>query len=302
MIDRAIALSPSLGESIVERASRILGRDLRSLRLARPIAEERPETNRDVQVGVFLASHLHMVAIESEGLDAPRSLGLSLGEYNHLVHIGALTFEDALRLVDARGDAYDGGPDGAMAVVFPLELEELRGVVEEARVLGSLEIGNYNSPTQHVLSGERVAIEAALAILEAEHFVHGRIIEPNLPMHSSTFAPVAERFRRVIETAPFRVPAKPYTPNVMGESVTRPSPRFIQDKLIEHVHRSVHWHLSIERISADVPDAVFIEVGPGTVLSNLSKRAGRHAKYNTDGPSGMTQVIELLRGKAARAS
>src|SRR5262249_2625061 len=138
-------------------------------------------TNRDVQLGMFLANHLFLKSLERVGVCGDVSLGLSLGEYNHLVHIGGLCFADALKLVDARGAAYDAGPDGAMAAVFPLELAELQAVVARAREYGCLEIANLNSPTQHVLSGERAALSAALAILEEEHFVEGVMIEERIP-------------------------------------------------------------------------------------------------------------------------
>src|SRR5436190_18392596 len=98
-------------------------------------------TNRDVQIGAFLANHLHLRGLERAGIAADISLGLSVGEYNHLVHIAALSFEDAVRLVEARGVAFDAGPDGAMAAVTPLETAALERVIRRARAYGFVEIG-----------------------------------------------------------------------------------------------------------------------------------------------------------------
>src|SRR5262249_34238579 len=105
MLERVIdSWAPAAG--LVAEASAILGRDLRALyHPSRGAAQF--AGNRAVQVGVFLCSHLHLEALRARGLETELSLGLSLGEYNHLVHIGALSFADALRLVDARGAAFD---------------------------------------------------------------------------------------------------------------------------------------------------------------------------------------------------
>ena len=288
MLHRIVAASPTVTRPLVDRASTVLGRDLLeqySPRHPAPFA-----SNRDVQVGVFVASHLHLAAVLDAGIEAPLSLGLSLGEYNHLVHIGALTFEEALRLVDARGEAYDNGPDGAMAAVFPIELDVLEEVVVRARAEGVLGIGNLNSPMQHVLSGERSAIDAALAILEDEHFIEGRIIEMRIPMHSARFAPAADLLRPALERAPWKTPTLPYFPNVLGEIIEHATPRQIIESLYRHVYSAVQWRKSIELVTAQWPDAVFIEVGPGTVLFNLLQRKWRqNTRYATDGREGLRE-------------
>ena len=96
-------------------------------------------------------------------MDGDASIGLSLGEYNHLLHIGALAFEDALRLVAARGAAYDQGPLGAMAAVFPVDEAAVLDAIERLAPVGIVEIANFNSPSQFVLAGDRAAVDAVLA-------------------------------------------------------------------------------------------------------------------------------------------
>jgi len=190
MLTKLTGLHPRNRE-LLGRASELLGRDL-----AAHYREDNPEVfarNRDVQIGVFLANHMFLQILEHAGLTADVSLGLSLGEYNHLVQIGALDFEQALRTVEERGEAYDAGPRGAMASVFPIELEALQDVARRAAAAadGVLEVVNLNSPRQHVLSGDQRALETALKLLEEEEgFVQAVVIERQVPMHCSTFAPV----------------------------------------------------------------------------------------------------------------
>lgn len=284
----------------------VLGRDL-----VAHTSEDNPDAfarNVDVQVGVFVANHMMLSALQAEGVDAELSLGLSLGEYNHLVHIGALDLEDALRLVQARGEAYDAGPRGMMASVQPIELAELEEVVEQirARGLGVLEIVNLNSPRQHVLSGDAAAVEAAVALLEEEHFVVPTIIERQVPMHASLFEPVGAALRPHLERARFRAPRLPYLPNRRGDFIFAPTPAEFVDLLAAHVHTPVLWRKSIDRVAERHPDAVFVEVGPRQVLHNLLDRKW-HArpKFATDAredaAAHLASVIATLRQHLPRA-
>ena len=276
MFERLLAREPRTKE-ILDEASDILGRDLR-----RHYRADNPAvfaTNRDVQVGVFLANHTYGEGLRARGLTADVSLGLSLGEYNHLVQIGAASFEDVLRVVDARGALYDAGPDGSMASAFPIDDEALAGVVERARAHGCLEIAVFNSPAHHVLSGDRAALEVALDLLEREHFVDGVVIEPRLPMHSSRFEPVGRALSTVLREVAWKPPTRPYLPNVLGRFVEDPGPADLATLLSQHVYRPVRWRQSIELVAAQVEHAVFVEVGPRRVLCNLMSRKWVTSKH-----------------------
>jgi [acyl-carrier-protein] S-malonyltransferase len=275
-----------------ESAARLLG-DACSL-LGRELlvsdAEAKPRSNRDVQVGVFVATMMHLVALESRGVHASGSLGLSLGEYAHLVHIGALEFADALRLVEVRGELYDRGPAGMMAAVFPMSPEELASVVEGAGHVGVVTIANFNSPMQSVVSGERAAVEHVRAVLERDHDVEVIVIEERVPMHSPVLEPLAEAFRVHLERASWGRARSPYHPNVTGELMTSPRPADFVRCLTGHVHRPVQWRASME--ARALQDAVFVEVGPGSVLTNLLQRRWLpNRKYRTDAGIGGMEAI-----------
>lgn len=299
MLDKLAHLHPRAAE-VLGLASDVLGRDLRS-----HYSEDNPaafEHNVDVQIGVFVANHMMLSALQAQGVDAELSLGLSLGEYNHLTHIGALDFSDALRLVKARGEAYDAGPRGIMASVQPLDLESLEQVVETVRAQGHgvLEIVNLNSPRQHVLSGEQAAVEAAVVLLEDEHYVVPTIIERQVPMHSSLFASVGEALRPHLRRARFRPTRRPYLPNRRGEPVPHASPEDFVALLADHVHTPVLWRRSIDHLLASHPDAVLVEVGPRQVLFNLLDRKWvNRPRFCTDSredaAAHLNGVIEALR-------
>ena len=299
MLDKLAHLHPRAAE-VLGLASDTLSRDLRS-----HYSEDNAaafERNVDVQLGVFVANHMMLSALQAEGVDAELSLGLSLGEYNHLTHIGALDFVDALRVVKARGEAYDAGPRGQMASVQPLDLAALEQVVEavRARGLGVLEIVNLNSPRQHVLSGDQAAVEAAVALLEDEHYVVPTIIERQVPMHSSLFTGVGEALRPHLRRVRFRATRRAYLPNRLGSPVPSASSDEFVALLADHVHTPVLWRQSIDHVVASHPDAVLVEVGPRQVLTNLLDRKWvSRPKFATDSREDASvhfaRVVESLR-------
>jgi [acyl-carrier-protein] S-malonyltransferase len=281
MLDRLVDLHPR-NRGLLAWSCEVLDRDLIA-HYHVDNGEAAFARNVDVQVGVFLANHMFLVTLEAAGINAELSLGLSLGEWNHLVHIGALSFEDALRAVDCRGRLYDEGPRGWMAAIQPIADEDLEHVVERARKLGVIEVVNLNSPRQHVVAGERAAVEIAVELAEDEFFAQGHIIDRNVPMHSSLFRSVGEQFREYLEQVPFRSVRRPYLPNRLGAFIDDPSAAELRELLATHVHEPVMWRQSLDHLVERHPEAVFVEVGPMAVLHNLMHRKWLdNRKFRTD--------------------
>jgi [acyl-carrier-protein] S-malonyltransferase len=259
-----------------------------------------PECNRDVQLGVFLANHMHWLALQRLGCTSHWSLGLSLGEYNHLVDIGALTFGEALRLVDRRGQLYDEGPEGVMVAVNGVVEGTIDEVLQAAR--GKVQISNYNGVSQHVLAGARNDVEAVVRVLEDKYFAVTTEIESCIPMHSALFEPVARRFEAYLRAADWRRPVKPYFPNVEGVPVADPGPEDFTRLLTEHVYRPVQWARSLGWVTSSIECPALIEVGPASVLSDLARRSWPQIpRYRTDGePLG--SHVELTAAKVSDAA
>jgi [acyl-carrier-protein] S-malonyltransferase len=279
---------------IIHRASDVLGRDIG--------AETTYATNRDVQVGMFVANHAHLARLEDAGVQTEWSLGLSLGEYNHLVHIGALAFEDALRLVDTRGGLYDAAKGGLMVSVFPLAAKPIEDAIARLGLAGQVAIGLYNSPRQQVISGERAAVEQVLAALEDEDYFATHVIEPRIPMHAPCFGATAARFAEVLAGVKFTAPTMPYVPNVQGAIIDHPTPDEIRACLVAHVHLPVRWQASIEAVAERVLAPCFVECGPRAVLHNLFGKdwmPGRRAK--TDSSDAWAAHVETVAAELRSA-
>jgi [acyl-carrier-protein] S-malonyltransferase len=294
MLDRLAELHPR-NRGLLEWSSDLLGRDL-AAHYHVDNGEAAFARNVDVQVGVFVANHMFLVTLEAAGIDAEFSLGLSLGEWNHLVHIGVISFEDALRAVDRRGQLYDEGPRGWMAAIQPIADEDLEQVVERASKMGLIEIVNLNSPRQHVVAGERAAVEAAAELAE-DFFARAHIIDRNVPMHSSLFRSVGAQFREYLEQVAFRPARRPYLPNRLGTLIENPSAAELCELLATHVHEPVLWRQSLDHLVERHPEAVFVEVGPMSVLHNLMHRKWLdNRKFKTDSRDELaTHVASVVR-------
>ena len=287
-------------EELMERASDTLGRDLKThFRADNPCIFDR---NRDVQIAVFLANHMHWQSLERAGLRAEYSAGLSLGEYNHLVHIGTLDFEDALRILTARGEAYDAAPRGMMVAVFPLSAGDVEAVVAKLDCKDRVAIGMRNTPQQYVLSGEREAVEAAVRELEDEFCAHSSVVDERLPMHSPLFHGVGEKLRPVLEQVRWRSSVRPYLSNVKGDFVLRPAAADFVEALSCHPWQPVRWKESMESLVAAADGLVMIEAGPKAVLSRFfSKRWLNPRRYCTDSEDASSVNIDKITQELAGA-
>ncbi len=269
MLARAQSLDPAARE-IATTARIVLGDSLADRYLDSSVAPL--ETNRDIQIAVFLATQMHLAALRARGIDAEDSVGLSLGEYSHLVHIGALSFADALRLVMVRGALYDRSPAGVMVTVIGPDEDTVSEVVSQASPRGPVVISNFNTPTQHVLAGDAATVTWAAEQLEEEHGAMAVVIERRVPMHSPLMADTAQEFRTALEGAPWGTPTRSYWPNVLGRRAVPCTTADFPALLTAHVWQPVLWRRTIEQLALARPDATFVEVGPGHILRHMLGR------------------------------
>jgi [acyl-carrier-protein] S-malonyltransferase len=300
MFDRLQAADPAAGGRARERAARHVDGDPTDF-----------SSNRTIQVSVLAVTLGWLEVVESRGLRSAASAGLSLGEYAHLVDVGALAPDDALALVARRGELYDRGPEGVMAAVFPASWEELGPLV--ARVAeahggpAALSPAVFNSPSQTVVGGSREAVTELMDLADEELFARGVVVEESIPMHTPRFRAVAAPFREALTAAPWTGRARiPYRPNVTA-AVSPADPGTVVEHLTRHVHEPVLWRDTVDALAGELPDAVFLETSPRTVLKDLMLRrwhAGRevHAVDAPDAPvQEMWQRVRATLDSVARA-
>lgn len=258
------------------------------------------ERNVEIQLAVFLATLAYCAVLERRGLTAAASAGLSLGEYNHLVHIGALDRASAVDLIAARGRAYDEGPDGIMMAVQPTNPEELAPYIEAVRsemgiAHGDLAISNVNSPRQVVVAGRADAVERLVAAIDDELYPDAVLIEKRIPMHTARFAPVAHAFRPALEAVPWGAPTLAWWSNVLGAPVLDPGPARFVDLLCRHVSEPVLWQQIVDGLLTEHPGAVVVEVGPRHVLRDLIRGWRRKTPVFSLDPFGDQGFEDVLQ-------
>lgn len=199
--------------------------------------------------------------------------GHSLGEFTAYHAAGSFAFPDALRLVRRRGELmYESGTKrpGAMAAILGLSEANVEAACARAQADGVVVPANYNTPEQLVLSGEVAAVERAMAI--AKELGAKRAIRLNVSgaFHSPLMEDAVAGLESALDAAPIAAAHFPIYSNVSAY----PSAGAADAKqlLLRQLTSPVRWTELVRHIAADVPDALYVELGPGAVLSTLVKR------------------------------
>jgi [acyl-carrier-protein] S-malonyltransferase len=195
--------------------------------------------------------------------------GHSLGEFSAYYSTRAFSLDTALKLVRARAshmqDAVPAGT-GTMAAVLKLGAAQVTEICKTTP--GVVEVANYNSPQQTVISGEVAAVEAASTTLKE---VGGRVVPlaVSAPFHCSLMAPAATAFKQDLAAVNWQNLSIPVVSNVDATAIITSDTSV--DLLTKQVTQSVYWTASIETL-VDMGTKVFLEFGSGAVLTNLVRR------------------------------
>lgn len=203
--------------------------------------------------------------------------GHSLGEFSALVAAGSLDYTDALHLVRERGrlmkQAGDHHP-GGMAAILGLDDEAINEVCDRASAYGVIVPANRNCPGQVVISGEIEALEKAMELAKAAGAKRTARLGVSIASHSPLMKEANAAFYSLVEDTELRDPAIPVIGNVTA------SPLTTRAALLEELHlqmeHPVDWTGTITRMTENGV-TTFVEVGPGNVLSSLTKRIDRNA-------------------------
>lgn len=206
----------------------------------------------------------------------PRAVaGHSLGEYTALVAAGALDFPDAVRLVRERGrlmkEAGTQTP-GGMAAVIGLDDEVLARICALAAAKGIVSPANYNSPGQTVISGEITALAEAMQLAIAEGARKVVRLAVSIASHSPLMRAASEQLENAIQVVGLRDAQIPIIANITAQVIT--SAEEIRRELVEQVCASVRWTQTVASLATSGATTI-VEVGPGQVLTGLTKRANR---------------------------
>ena len=252
--------------ALFDRADEALGYAISKICFEGP--EDELRLTRNTQPALLVVS---TAACRLLSRDPAVAAGHSLGEYSALVAAGVLRFEDAVVLVHKRGrymqEAVPVGV-GGMAAVLGVPGDEIEKRLADVRA-GVVEIANWNSDDQIVISGDRAAVEEALALIQAPKSL---LLPVSAPFHSRLMQPAEERLAADLDATAFADPRFPIITNVDARVIR--TGEEARDALKRQVSRSVLWSKSMAVMNGLGVEAC-VECGPGKVLSGLVKRIAR---------------------------
>ena len=223
--------------------------------------------------------------------------GLSLGEYSALHCAGALTAEEAVRLVTIRAEAMyqaaQGIPCGMLAVL-QLERELVAQCCREASQTGLVQIANYNCPGQIVIAGEKAAVEEAGQRALEKGAKRCLPLPVSGPFHTRFMKPAGDVLERALENFSFHDMEFPVVFNTLGRA--KKEEERISDLLVRQVQSSVYFEDSL-KFMEDAGVELFIEVGPGKALAGFVKKTCQKADvFTIEKIEDLERLKERLKG------
>lgn len=269
------------------------GVDLKKLCLEGP--EEELTKTINAQPAMLTISIILFKLLQKNNINPSIVAGHSLGEYSALVAASSIEFKEAVKLVRKRGQYMQTATPlgtGSMAAIISFKKKKIEELIKKVSKFGIIEIANYNSPYQIVVSGKSEVIDQLLMLGEEEEEVNVVPLKVSAPFHSSLMRKAKENLSSYMENVNIQDPKIPVICNVTADYVK--TKEEIKVALIEQVTHPIKWVEIIRRINSEGVN-YFIEVGPGNVLKKLIKQILPKAKvYNVCDSESLERVIRKL--------
>ena len=288
-------LTEAFAESrqVFDQANAALGFSMSDMCYTASLEELKQTEN--TQPAILTVSVAAYRALEKRGVKPDFVAGHSLGEYSALVAAGGLDFSAAVKLVRARGrymqEAVPAG-EGAMAAILGLPPAEVLEICKKAADHEVVSPANLNSPEQTVISGNAAAVKRAVEIASQSGAKRAVILPVSAPFHCALMAPAQKRLEHDLRAANFAALKIPLITNVDAEAITTGDEA--REALIRQVTSPVRWLDSVhEMIESGV--TIFVEVGPGKVLSGLMRQIDRSVRsLNVEDAASLQATIDKI--------
>ena len=259
--------------------------------------EDELRLTENTQPAILTVSVAAWRVLAEHGVSPALAAGHSLGEWSAHVAAGTLTFADAVRAVKARGHSMQAAVpagEGAMAAILALAAGEVSSACEEAAAETGLVVSaaNFNSPDQTVISGAKAAVEKAAELAKARGARKAVMLPVSAPFHCALMRPAQDDVAQVLGGIPLAQPAIPVAANVSGLLVT--GAEAARQALIDQVTGTVRW-VDCIRTLVGAGAEIFVEVGPGKVLTGLMRQIDRNLKcLNVEDAASLEKTLAEL--------
>ena len=265
--------------------------------------EEALKLTENTQPAILTVSVAAYRALETRGVTPDFTAGHSLGEYSALVAAGALQFSEAVKVVRQRGrymqEAVPAG-EGAMAAILGLSPADVAEICRKAADGEVVSPANMNSPEQTVISGGAAAVKRAVEIASQAGAKRAVMLPVSAPFHCALMLPAQQRLEPDLRAAKFSALRFPLITNVDAEAIETGDEA--REALIRQVTRPVRWLDSIREM-VDSGVKIFVEVGPGKVLSGLLRQIDRSVRcFNVEDAASLQATLDKIAQARSEAS
>jgi [acyl-carrier-protein] S-malonyltransferase len=280
-------------KQVYDEASTVLGYDVAALCFEGPA--EKLNLTEHTQPALLVSSIAALRALQPAGIKPVAVAGHSLGEYSALVAAGGISYRDAVGIVQKRGqymsEAVPAGT-GLVAALLGLAADVVREVCREAASAGVVQAANFNSPGQVVIAGEKAAVERAIDIAKTKGCKKAVPLPVSVPVHTPLMQQAADRLAKDLAAVTWSDLRMPLINNAEAKQIVKAAD--IQASLVRQLPSSVLWEDSVKTMAA-MGVKIFIEVGPGTVLTGLIKRiVPEAATMNVNDPKSLDATRAAL--------
>ncbi len=279
-------------KNVFDTADRVLNKSITKMCFEGP--EEDLKQTVNTQPSIVTMSIAAMEALKSE-LDITPSYtaGHSLGEYCAMYTAGVMSLEDTLKLIQKRADLMSETKGGSMAAVLNAPEGAVEKALEEASSVGYVDIANYNSPVQVVITGDSDAVNKASELLKAAGVRKVVPLAVSGAFHSKFMENAGKEFEGFVSEFALSDAKLPVITNVDAEPTTLASD--FKSKMPRQIYSSVHWTQTIEKMISEGVDT-FIEIGPGKVLAGLNRKINSEiTTYNVYDKESLDATVTALK-------
>lgn len=279
-------------KSVFDTADKVLGKSITTLCFEGP--EDALKQTVNTQSCIVTMSIAALEALKSQLNVKPDFVaGHSLGEYCAMYSAGVMSLDTALKAIQKRADLMGATHGGAMSAILNAPEGALEEALKEASQVGYVDVANYNSPAQVVITGDEAAVAKAGELLLAKGARRVVPLAVSGAFHSKFMENAGHEFESFVAGLELNNAQTPVVTNVDASATTESSD--FRAKMPKQIYSSVHWTQTIQKMASEGVE-IFVEIGPGKVLAGLNKKIAPEAKvFNIYDMASLEAIISELK-------
>ena len=283
-------------KNVFDTADKVLGKSITTLCFEGP--EDALKQTANTQPSIVTMSIAAMETLKSEfDIKADYVAGHSLGEYCAMYAAGVMSLENTLKAIQKRADLMSETKGGAMAAVLNASEDVLKAGLAEGSKVGYVDVANYNSPAQVVITGDENAVKAASDYMLANGVRRVVPLAVSGAFHSKFMENAGKEFEKFVSDLEINNASIPVITNVDATETT--DSEDFRVKMPKQIYSSVYWTQTIEKMVSNGVE-IFVEIGPGKVLAGLNKKIAPEAKvFNVFDKESLENTIASLKEELA---